>query len=93
MKADNAEVTEEPAEIIRDDTLEDAAVDVEDTESSCPIVPGPDKQEGLGEGIAWWALPHPLDPAPCMKSTQPSMVTLRPGQLWSNQWWRTGRTR
>ena len=49
--------------------------------SSCPIVPSPDKQEGLGEGIAWWALPHPLDPAPCMKSTQPSMVNKLTGKI------------
>ena len=66
MKAEDAKVKEGPTEIPRDDTPEDAAVDVEDTESACPIVPGPSNQGGLWEGVSWWALPHPPDPAPCV---------------------------
>ena len=54
LKAEDVEVTEEPAEIPRDDTPKDTAVDGEDTESAWPIVLGTGKQGGLGEG----ALPH-----------------------------------
>ena len=53
MKAEDAKVKEGPTEIPRDDTPEDAAVDVEDTESACPIVPGPGKHGGWGRGVAW----------------------------------------
>ena len=65
MKAENAEVREDPTEVASENIPEDAAV-VEATESACPIVPVPGKQGGLGEGVAWWAVPHPPDPAPCM---------------------------
>ena len=64
MKAEYAKEHEELAEVASEDTPEDAAVHVENTESASPVVPGPGKQGGLG--VAWWAPPHPPDPAPCV---------------------------
>ena len=56
-----AEYAQEP-----EDTPEDEAVDVENTESASPVDTGPSKQGGLGRGVAWWALPHPPHTPPCL---------------------------
>ena len=87
LKAEDVEVTEEPAEIPRDDTPKDTAVDVEDTESACPIVPCPGKQGGLVEGgclvgTATSAVPSPLPWSGVpTESTQPSMVEQLAGDI------------